>query len=294
LQELEDATGKLPLRELDAFYLVSAEKVRERAEWFVINPPAPASGGTQEKLRTFIPDLRLEGKQQLLGPFPLRQGSPLIVVNRVVGECRKSGRFSIWEGVELSSWSADADRVHLDFAGEARETAARLVLALGCWAVHGLHPQPIAPGLRTKRVAACHIEVVPDDSAPALYLGDDDSFLLPLPSEQRWLFGFPSQRWDVNPAQFALDSEDRAKAESILGRYSLELARHRRGARSFCDSYTENWMPVVTKVEERPNVVFAGACSGSGFRLAPGLAEKAIGLLELSPPLSPTPRAHAC
>jgi len=46
----------------------------------------------------------------------------------------------------------------------------------------------------------------------------------------------------------------------------------------FCDAYTPTGEPLVERVPEAP-IVLAGAGSGAGFRLSPGLAHEALRLL---------------
>lgn len=281
LQDLEQETGALPLRELAGWYVVSPHLVEERRQWFIGELPELASAAQREDLRRLIPHLALDDRA-VVGPFRVRQGRPTDFVSRIANHCRKSSRFTIWEGVQLKMWQPESDGIRLSFDGEPDVRTRRLALATGPWASRQLAGDSAFAGMRVKRVAACHIELAPAADAPVLYLGDHDSFLLPMPAEGRWLFGFPSESWDAPPEEFGsgMDERDRAVADSIIGEYSGAFKDRRRGGRAFYDCYREDWTPLAARVGGDPRIVFAGACAGSGFRLSPGLAEHAFDLLE--------------
>lgn len=280
LPELEKEIGPLPVRELTGWYLASAELAEQRREWFIEATPHFASSKQQADLTALVPHLRVADKT-IMGPFCVRQGRPTDFISRILTLCRKNAHFSVWEGVRLEAWRSEASGVRLVLAGGPEITTRRLALATGPWATRQLAGDSAFAGMRVKRVAACHLEVPPNPDAPVLYLGDHDSFLLPLPADHRWLFGFPSAAWDVEPEQFGLgmDDRDRAHAHSIIAEYNLDFSQHIRGGRAFYDCYQADLMPVAMRVAGDPRVVFAGACAGSGFRFSPGLADRALDLL---------------
>ncbi len=281
LHDLEQDVGPLPLRELAGWYLVSPHLVEERLRWFVGESPGVASEEQREELKRVMPHLALEGRAAI-GPFRVRQGRPTDFVSRIVARCRKSSRFSIWEGVQLATWRTEPDVVNLSFAEGPAVRTARLALATGPWAARQLAGDGAFSGMRVKRVAACHIEAPPTADAPVLYLGDHDSFLLPMQAEGRWLFGFPSESWDAAPEEFGsgMDERDQDLADSIMREYSEVFRANRRGGRAFYDCYSQDWTPLAARVGGDSRVVFAGACAGSGFRMSTGLAERAFDLLD--------------
>jgi glycine/D-amino acid oxidase-like deaminating enzyme len=86
----------------------------------------------------------------------------------------------------------------------------------------------------------------------------------------------------VQPEDFnsELSDQDRTLADSIIAAYSQVLREHRHGGRAFYDCYREDRTPLTAYVSGDSRAVFAGACAGSGFRLSPGLADRALDLLE--------------
>jgi glycine/D-amino acid oxidase-like deaminating enzyme len=281
LPDLESNIGPLTFHELTAWYIGSPEAVNEHRNSFVGTAPGLASAAEIKDLYNSMPGLRLGEADVVLGPFRTRRARPTEVIARVAAKCRSSGRFSLWEGVELETWRAESGGIHLALAGAPEVSATKLVLATGAWGADVLGTS-LDPSVRVKRVAACHIEAAPEPCAPLLYLGNHDSSLFPIPDERRWLFGFPSEVWDVKPEAFRpeLDAADRDLADSILDVYCPGLKAHRRGGRAFYDGYTENRTPVVTRVEDNLRVIFVGGCGGSGFRLSLGLAERCFDLLD--------------
>lgn len=281
LRDLEGDIGPLTFHELTAWYIASPEIVNEHRNLFVGTTPDLASEVRLEDLYNSMPELRLREGDVVLGPFRTRRARPAEVIARVAAKCRDSGRFSLWEGVKLETWHTESEGIRLSLAGAPEVCTNRLVLATGPWGVDGLG-KSLVPGMRVKRVAACHIELAPKPSAPLLYLGNYDSSLFPIPDERRWLFGFPSEVWDVKSEAFRpeLDAADRDLADSILDVYCPALKAHRRGGRAFYDGYTENRTPVATRVDGNSHVIFVGGCGGSGFRFSPGLADRCFDLLD--------------
>jgi len=280
LKRLAEDIGPLPIRELVAWFVTETERQAEISNWFIGGPVPAATRSDLQPLHRLLPEFALPERDVILGQFQVQQGWPLELITRIVSLCRGSRRFSIWEGVELTEWRPFGNLIKLSFLiGDAVESQ-RLVVATGPWQVPKGHALP--GQVRIKKVAAYHLELSPADSAPVILFGDHDAFLLPLPEQQRWLFSFPSPLWGVEPGspELAIDAEDDKIAEAILGRYLPGAAVHRRGGRIFCDSYTDNRVPLVCPVGDRSNVIYAGACSGSGFRLAPGIAEQALDMLE--------------
>jgi glycine/D-amino acid oxidase-like deaminating enzyme len=131
-----------------------------------------------------------------------------------------------------------------------------------------------------------HIDCCPAPDAPVIYFAAEDAFLLPLHDDRKLLLSFTSQEWDC-PAEISrlrIDADDRALALSILNRYSPALADHCSGGRVFCDAYTQDQAPFVARISTSHSQVVAGACSGSGVRLAPAIALEALELLGISEP----------
>jgi hypothetical protein len=105
-------------------------------------------------------------------------------------------------------------------------------------------------------------------------LWEDDAFLLPLPERGHCLFSYTNTTWDVDPrGSIAMTDEDVDAALRVLEPRSPGLAGGYAGGRAFCDSYTAE---CVAALEEQEGLAEIGGCSGSGVRLAPGLATAAL------------------
>jgi glycine/D-amino acid oxidase-like deaminating enzyme len=142
-----------------------------------------------------------------------------------------------------------------------------------------VRPVPLAepPTARRKRVAALHVPVPVGPDDPLVYFVDDDLFLLPL-AHGSALASFYRDEWDTDPDSVdgrPSEGDLRAGAE-VLRRRSRAAAEAVTGGRAFCDLYTEQRLPVVTRDPALPGLAAIRGGSGSGVRLAPALAEEAL------------------
>jgi len=198
-----------------------------------------------------------------------------------------SPRVRLREGVRVVSLDSGPRGVRLGLGSGAELTADRVLLCPGPW-VHepAWRSLTASAGLAVKKVVALHLDVRPEPGAPAVVFHDDDAFLLPLPD--RWLFSYTSTRWGVDPdgAAVGLDPHDVAEALSCLRRWAPDLAGvpfscRVLSGRVFSDAYSADRIPLVRTLDDHGRVVFAGAANGSGYRLAPAIADQAAALLEL-------------
>ncbi len=191
-------------------------------------------------------------------------------------------RVGFREGVRVTAVEAAAHGVSLQLGTGESLTAERVVLAPGPWIAAPAWRELLAPlGLRVKKIVALHIEQRPSERDAVVVFEDEDAFLLPLVDRGHWLFSHTSHEWDVDPDTVAsgLSPRDAGEALDCLRRHAPALAEHRAGGRVFCDAYSENREPVVRAVDPAGRVVFAGAACGSGYRLAPAIAQEAADLL---------------
>ncbi len=196
------------------------------------------------------------------------------VARRVLTSLRD--RIRVWEGSGVER--LDSEGEHRLALGHGTELLARrVVLAPGPWIGHPAWAELLAPlGLRVKKIVAAHIEAPLDSEAALTVFHDEDAFLLPLRHRGHHLFSYTCDQWDVEPDALppALAPEDLADARAVLGRHAPELAERCVSGRVFCDAYSPRREPVVAEV--RPGVVFAGAAGGSGYRLAPAIADQTV------------------
>ena len=110
----------------------------------------------------------------------------------------------------------------------------------------------------------------------------EDAFVLPVPATGTSIFSFYRDSWDVEPDRqpLAIDSDDLADGATALARRGRALVGRIVGGRAFCDAYAPERVPIVAADTELPQVVYAGGGSGSGSRLAPGIAKAALDALE--------------
>lgn len=187
------------------------------------------------------------------------------------------------EGAEVAHVGAEGGAQRLLTRDGRSFQARRVALCLGPWLVRGLPGLTgQASGLRVKKVVALHLPGAPAPGAPVICLFDHDAFFLPQPEKRRWLFSFRSEHWDCepDPAALHLGADDLARAGAILARHLGAELPQPLGARVFCDAYSPAGEPSIAAVDGLPCCVAVGGAGGSGVRLAPGIAELALALIE--------------
>ncbi len=191
-------------------------------------------------------------------------------------------RVRFLEGVAVTGLARRGGRIVLSGGTGEQLTADAVVLAPGPWLACAGWRDLLAPlGLRVKKIVALHIERRPGPGDEVTVLDADDAFALPLAHRGHWLFSFASEDWDVDPDGLAggMSAADLAAARDCLRRYSPALAAAPGCGRVFCDAYSPGREPVVRALDDSGQIVFAGAASGSGYRLGPAIAAEAADLL---------------
>jgi glycine/D-amino acid oxidase-like deaminating enzyme len=191
-------------------------------------------------------------------------------------------RVSVREAVRVAAVEPASEAVGLRLSTGETLTAERAVIAPGPWLAAPAWVALVEPlGLRVKKIVAMHVERVPSETDRAILFDDEDAFLIPLPDRGHWLFSYTCQEWDVDPDTVAtgVSARDLDEARECLCRYAPELAGRCTGGRVFCDAYSPERQPRVQALDEARRVIFAGACGGSGYRLAPAIAAEAANLL---------------
>jgi glycine/D-amino acid oxidase-like deaminating enzyme len=187
-----------------------------------------------------------------------------------------------WEGVRVEDVEPEGDAFLLRAHTGDRLRSRHAVLATGPWLADEPGQGPPGWGLRVKKVAALHLALRPRPDDPAIVFCGEDAFLLPMPAAGFTLFSFCCDTWDVRPhsAGLLIERHELDAALGVLARRSARLAASHAGGRAFCDGYLPGRLPLVCEDPGRPGVLLAGGCSGSGFRLAPALAELALDRLD--------------
>ncbi|MCG3462485.1 FAD-binding oxidoreductase [Xenorhabdus bovienii] len=188
----------------------------------------------------------------------------------------------ILESTRVEKIEEKDGKVHLGLSLRGETTFDRVILAPGPW----MNTVPFKRltsdlGLRTKRVVALHCVGLTSET-PALFLPSEDIFLVPFPHRGHALLSYTCDEWDVNPEivrQQSITSAELAKAQRLLHASLPQLTVTIHSGRMFCDAYSKDYEPVVRTVGESGNIVFAGACNGAGYRLAPGIAQEVTQIL---------------
>ncbi|MGC5052395.1 NAD(P)/FAD-dependent oxidoreductase [Micromonospora sp. DT48] len=161
-------------------------------------------------------------------------------------------------------------------------TAARVVLAVGPWDLPALDAPapPVAhPPEDRKRVVALHAYNAPTATDRAVYFLDDDVFLLPEPRLGYTVTSFYLDRWDQPPGigePVPTPSDQAAGRAVVARRVGPSFAATCAGGRAGTDVYQAQRLPAVLWLDADGSLLFAGAGSGSGVRLAPGMAARAV------------------
>ena len=278
-RKLAYALPDLPIYQVPFFGIVGKQTMTEFRKRFTTRTVRIATRFEEDQLRRTYPDLTISDDQVLLTGCMAQYSFPATVASKLVGNLTDSGAAECWEGVEIESIDNRDGRFTLITSDGRRVSARRVVSATGPWMLNvSAGSFAKSEGVRIKKIVALHASrrSLPND--PVLFFLDDDAFILPIYQRQEWLFSFTSQEWDCTPeiSRLKITGADRDLALSILNRYYPSIVPLCHGGRVFCDAYSHDRVPLVAQVPGIPNFVVAGACSGSGYRLAPGIAIEAL------------------
>lgn len=284
-RDLKAGYPELPIREIPFVLVVHEKDIATTVAAFVDASLHVAGAQEWNQVRLQYPDLTLpQGYVAMMGSNA-RHSSPVQLTSALINKASTDGNVQCWEGAEVQHVADIPCSQMLSLGDGRRITAKRVVIATGPWLTcgpGGAFSQ--AAGIRIKKVAAMHIDRYPPPDAPAIYFAAEDAFLLPLQDQQKLLLSFTVQQWDcpVEISRLRIDPDDRKLALSILNRYCPGLIEHCPGGRVFCDAYSQDRAPFVARISTSHNLVVAGACSGSGVRLAPAIALEALELSGIS------------
>lgn len=191
-------------------------------------------------------------------------------------------RLAVREGTRVVEMSIHADEVILSLATGEQVHAERVVLAPGPWLADPAWRDLIEPlRIRIKQVVAMHIDRRPEPDDGIICFHDEDAFLLPMTRRGYWLFSYTSQNWDVEPDRLdcSLSGGELDTARKFLRGMAPQLLADCTDGRVFCDAYSPSREPIISYLDPTGRVVFAGACNGAGYRLAPAIATHAAVLV---------------
>ena len=265
--ELKNKCPSIPIRPIDLYACCLENDVSE-FEQRLINR---VSLGTHKPNLDFLVDWPDDRKYWHL---------PGSNISDVSGLCRSLifsilDRVKVLEGVQVTDLKLRSDDVKLKVSTGETLTAARVILAPGPWVgsnVWADFTQDL--GVRTKKIVAFHLDDLKPTAKAAVLFPKEDAFIL-RSINGYWIFSYTCQEWDVVPDRHVLKvtkrniSEATEVLQTCIGENSIKL----RSGRAFCDSYTKTGCPVVSRVSGSGRLFYAGGSSGSGYRLAPAIAE---------------------
>lgn len=267
----------LPVHDVDVVWVLDADQVPELTGRLVGGPPVPVRAELAAAMHEALPDFRMApGEVAVTTAQRCFYSYPGRLVEQLAAWLRATDPHSVQEGVPVCGVGGSAEDGWEVTLGDGRTMRARRVVsAVGPWAGSLRLPHgPTTARVRVKKVAALHLAHSPPPKSPCVVLWRDDAFVLPLPERGHSLFSYTSTTWDVDPSQqLELTAEDIGAALAVLGPRSARLADAYAGGRVFCDGYTEER---VARLQTRPGFAEIGGCSGSGVRMAPGLATAAL------------------
>ena len=280
-QHLKKELPGLPFRELPFYGFIQKDKGEALLQQFT-DPMARLSPQELPGLASQMPGLQLPEGTTVLTGTQAQYATSNDIASLLGRKFSTTALSNLFESTRITSVIPEGNLIRLKSADGRSFECRRVVLATGPWQ-QPLLPEslPFPQKIRVKKVVAFHINRQPSPTDPVLYFFDDEAFLMPRIEAGYWLFSFRCDHWDVSPnAPLDINEGDRRKALHILGEYFPALISHCNGGRVFCDGYTDNGDPVIASPEGYPNIIIAGAGAGSGFRLAPGIAEKTVSLLQ--------------
>jgi glycine/D-amino acid oxidase-like deaminating enzyme len=261
------------VRPVPMVYVVRRDGLAALRSRFVGVVPRPVTDGERKRILEILPDLDLAPDDELL----THDGHGFAVRARVLAEAllgAPADGIEVQLGQQVDAVEPDGSGYRL-WAARGDWAARRVVLACGPWTPPAT--LPVVPGARRKRIAALYARLPVHPGDPLVYFVDDDVFVLPLGTGSA-LVSFYRDEWDTDPdsCDGRASGDDLCAGIAALGRRSTRAAAAVTGGRAFCDLYTDNRLPVVLHDPAVPGIGAVRGCSGSGVRLAPGLATEAV------------------
>ncbi|MEO8109097.1 MAG: FAD-dependent oxidoreductase [Ginsengibacter sp.] len=274
--ELRNELPELPIKDLNFYGVVNEDSACHVLQQFT-EPGASLCPEIIPSLLKEYPFLNLSGHTTIISGLNASQALTNNVANILAKNFASTSNSLIAEHIKVKDVSYREGLYDIRTQDDIHFYSTRIMQATGPWITENLGSNiRIKRSARIKKIVAFHILKQPEATDPLFYFFDDDAFLMPKYEEGYWLFSFKCDHWDVVPekSKLSIDEADRIKAQNILKKYAPQFASLCLGGRVFCDAYTADGDPVVEEVKE--NYIIAGAGAGSGYRLAPAIAEEVL------------------
>lgn len=281
-RQLEVAAGVRIRHPVPLFWVVSSKTSDSFMAQFMKKPPRQAVPSEITHLKQVYPDLRISPDELVYAADNSAwYGFAHEVVQHLVKQFLLADHSACYECIEVNGIEKESERFVVTTKFGKTIDAARVVVATGPWMVTEQTDRASELNIRVKKVTALHIEMRPRLQTPAISFPDEDMFWLPLIEKGYTLCSFYNNTWDCDPdaTDLSLTQNDLRDGLSNLMKRSHHLGSLVLGGRAFCDAYTPNRVPLVKQDSQRDGLIFIGGCSGSGFRLAPGIANQALNYL---------------
>ncbi len=280
-RQLEVDVGVRIRHPVKLFWIVSWETTDLFAARFIDRPPRRAVPDEIAHLKQAYPDLRINPDEQVyVSDNQAWYGFAHDAVQHLVQQFLGTDKSACYEGVAVNNIQKENGHFVVTTKFGKTMSAVRVAVATGPWSL-----SPAANDVRLKKVTALHLDMRPSIDTPAVSFPEQDMFFLPLLEKGYTLCSFRNNTWDCDPdsnSDLRLTHDDVRAGVSNIVKRSHQMSSRIVGGRSFCDAYTPNGAPLIKPDPNQDGRISIGGGSGSGFRLAPGIANQALRHLEIA------------
>lgn len=287
----------LPIRRMNLFGFTKNENLEKTLKNFV------DVGNQTEKTKVLSEDDRISFLKQFPW-FQIANNEALLEANfadeayvmelaKMLGDyLREKKQVEIYETVAVEEWepyhpskkehSVSKDAPLMLSASDGQSICANYVLVTpGPWVEYSFWKELIQPlQIRNKKIVSFHFEIKPEANAPVIFGFDEQAFFIPSFKNKYWFLSVTSPVWDITPDDpLTITRNDKEHAFKFLNKTAPSFIPFYRGGRVFCDAYGPELNPVISSLADNPRLIYAGAGSGSGFRLGPGIANRAVKMI---------------
>ena len=263
---------------IETFYIVSKSSLSAFLKCYAGDDiPQSIDKIGMNKIRKYFSDFKLNDDKIILVSYKNHYADTYSIIQNVVSDTRSTGKADIYESTEIIA--IDDSQKYIVLQGLTTAFLAKKVfIATGPW-----HKFETSSKTQNKKIVAFHLKDIRlDQKAPVVFFYDEDAFLLPLHEKGHWLLSYTCQKWNVAPSlDLSIEPDELSEAQCLMRPFIPISINKISGGRVFCDAYTKNKEPIVEYLNSsRKSVIICSGMSGSGYRLASGVANMA--LLKLS------------
>ncbi|MFD1831191.1 FAD-dependent oxidoreductase [Streptomyces desertarenae] len=288
---LEQVAPALRGRRVPTYWLVPEDGVAAADGQLVGDRLTPCDPGEKARLAEPFGPLPAAPGTVLLRSAPARVVEPAAAVRQLLAPLTGRPGNALVEGFTVRAVlpCPDGWRLVAEDGGELR--ARKVLAAPGAWALHGPFARTARRhGARTKKIVAYRLRATPPGRGtepagprPLLVVDEPDAFLLPAAGGGTdWWCSITSTHWDCPPGRTELyaTGPDRAELDAVRGDHLPGFRGDVVGGRVGADVYAPDFRPLTVPLDGRNDAVLATGGAGSGFRLAPAIADRALDLLD--------------